>query len=104
MPIMHTLFPAQELSDNQSRPISLGDKNILVCRANGAYYAVDNQCTHQKAELTAGRIRNCFISCPLHGARFDLRTGMPIGELTKVPLKVYAIQVSAGGDLQISLD
>ncbi len=99
----HTLFPAQELADNESKAVSLEGKNILVCRANGEYYAVENNCTHQRAELTEGRIRNCFLSCPLHGVRFDLCTGIPKGELTKVALKTYPISVSETGHLELEL-
>ncbi|MBT3672341.1 MAG: Rieske 2Fe-2S domain-containing protein [Porticoccaceae bacterium] len=102
--IIDTLIPAANITDNQSVAIALDGKDILICKANSEYYAVDNQCTHQRAKLTEGRIRNCFLSCPLHGVRFDLRTGKPMGELTKVPLKTYDISVSDDGNLHIDLD
>ena len=101
---IHTLFPAHELEDNQSKAVTLEGKNILVCRSNGEYYAVENNCTHQKAELTQGRIRNCFLSCPLHGVRFDLRTGAPKGELTRVPLKTYSVSIDDNANLQLDLE
>lgn len=101
---LHTLFPADELGDNASKAVTVDGKNILVCKANGDFYAVANNCTHQKSELTDGRIRNCFLSCPLHGVRFDLRTGAPKGELTKIPLKTYEISVGDDGNLQIKVD
>lgn len=99
-----SLIPATDIADNQSVAVSLDGKNILICKANGDYYAVDNQCTHQRAELTKGRIRNCFLACPLHGVRFDLRTGQPKGELTRVPLKTYPVSVADNGNLQLELD
>jgi 3-phenylpropionate/trans-cinnamate dioxygenase ferredoxin subunit len=98
-----TLIAAADISDNQSVAVSLEGKNILICKANGEYYALDNQCTHQKAELTEGRIRNCFLSCPLHGVRFDLRTGKPTGELTRVSLKTYPVVVDDDGKLHLEL-
>jgi 3-phenylpropionate/trans-cinnamate dioxygenase ferredoxin subunit len=85
-------------------PVTLNGKNILICKANGEFYAVDNQCTHQRAELTGGRIRNCYLACPLHGVRFDLRTGQPLGELTRVPLKTYDVSLADNGNLQLELD
>ncbi|MDC0000237.1 Rieske 2Fe-2S domain-containing protein [Porticoccaceae bacterium] len=99
-----TLIPATDITDNQTVAVSLEDKNILICKANGDYYAVDNQCTHQRAELTGGRIRNCFLACPLHGVRFDLRTGKPLGELTRVALKTYPVSVADDGNLHLELD
>ena len=100
----HTLFPASDLDDNSSKDLTVDGKKILVCKSNGEFYAVENNCTHQKAELTDGRIRNCFLSCPLHGVRFDLRNGVPKGELTKVPLTTYKVSVSDDGLLQLKLD
>jgi 3-phenylpropionate/trans-cinnamate dioxygenase ferredoxin subunit len=99
-----SLIPAIDITDNQTVAVTVEGKNILICKANGDYYAVDNQCTHQRAELTNGRIRNCYLACPLHGVRFDLRTGMPKGELTRVPLKTYPVSVAEDGNLHLELD
>jgi len=104
MAITDTLVPAVDISDKQTVPVTLDGKNILICKANGEFYAVDNQCTHQRAELTGGRIRNCYLACPLHGVRFDLRTGQPLGELTRVPLKTYDVSLADNGNLQLELD
>ncbi len=104
MAITDTLIPAVDISDKQTVPVTLDGKNILICKANGEFYAVDNQCTHQRAELTGGRIRNCYLACPLHGVRFDLRTGQPMGELTRVPLKTYDVSLADNGNLQLELD
>jgi len=104
MAITDTLIPAVDISDKQTVPVTLNGKNILICKANGEFYAVDNQCTHQRAELTGGRIRNYYLACPLHGVRFDLRTGQPLGELTRVPLKTYDVSLADNGNLQLELD
>lgn len=89
-------FPDSELGDNQSQATTLGGRHILICRAGGTLYAVENRCTHQEAELEGGRIRGCFISCPLHGVRFDLRDGSPMGQLTRVPLPTFEVRVVDG--------
>ena len=104
MAITDTLITATDITDNQTVAVTLNGKKILICKANGDFYAVDNQCTHQRAELTGGRIRNCYLACPLHGVRFDLRTGKPIGELTRVPLKTYAIGLADNGNVKIEND
>ena len=99
-----TLILATDITNSQTVAVTLDGKNILICNANGDFYAVANLCTHQRAVLTGGRIRNCFLACPLHGVRFDLRTGKPIGELTRVPLKTYAIGLADNGNLKIEID
>lgn len=104
MATIDTLIPAADITDKQTIAIDLDGKNILICKADGNFYAVDNQCTHQRAELTGGRIRNCYLACPLHGVRFDLRTGKPMGELTRVALKTYDVTVADNGNLHLELD
>lgn len=81
----------ERLPDNSSRPIELEGANILLCNSGGKHYAIANRCTHQDTPLTDGRIRNGFISCPLHGVRFELATGEPRGELTRVALQTYQV-------------
>jgi len=48
---------------------------IAVARSGGAYFAIEDICTHDGAELTGGAIEGTEIICPRHGARFCLRTG-----------------------------
>ncbi len=85
-----------ELSENKSQGIELRSKKVLLCKAGGEVFAVENRCTHQDAELEGGRIRGCFISCPLHGVKFDLRNGAPMGQLTRIPLATYDVRVVDG--------
>lgn len=104
MSTSHIIFAASELEDNKNKAVDIDGKDILICKSGGDFFAVDNMCTHQRAELEGGRIRNCFLSCPLHGVRFDLRTGAPKGELTKIPVKTYPISVNDDGNLVVELN
>lgn len=49
-----------------------------VCLVNlgGVIYALHDCCPHQEFPISAGAImKDGTIECPLHGARFDPRTG-----------------------------
>lgn len=85
-----------DLPPNSSKAVELNGIDVLVCNAKGDIYAVQNLCTHQRAKLEGGRIRNCFISCPLHGVMFDLKTGIPKGQMTNVPLKTFSTRIVDG--------
>ena len=87
----------EKLPLNTSLAIDVEGEKILVCNANGIHYAIENNCSHQDAPLEKGRIRGKFICCPLHGVRFNLETGEPVGQLTKKPIKTYALEEK--GDL-----
>ena len=92
----HPALADADLANNDSRAVTLNGSKVLICRAGGELYAVENRCTHQEAELEGGRIRGCFISCPLHGVRFDLRDGSPMGQLTREALPTYEVRVVDG--------
>ena len=92
----HPALADADLANNDSRAVTLNGIKVLVCRVGGELYAVENRCTHQEAELEGGRIRGCFISCPLHGVRFDLRDGTPMGQLTREALPTYEVRVVDG--------
>ena len=82
----------ERLPDNSTLAVELDGLAILVCNAGGTHYAVGNNCTHQDTPLEKGRLRNGYISCPLHGVRFSLATGEPMGgELTKKSLPTYRV-------------
>ncbi|NYV77392.1 non-heme iron oxygenase ferredoxin subunit [Streptomyces sp. UH6] len=53
------------------------DDDIAVFHSDGAYYALDDTCSHGSASLADGWIEDGEVECPLHSARFCLRTGEP---------------------------
>jgi 3-phenylpropionate/trans-cinnamate dioxygenase ferredoxin subunit len=69
---------------------------ISVFRAEGAFYALDDTCSHQDASLSDGWVEGCFVECPLHAALFDLRTGMPACLPAKNPVRTYPVTVVDG--------
>ncbi len=67
--------------------------SVLVCRSAGGVFAVENRCTHNGSPLEGGRIRGHILSCPVHGARFDLRDGSTAGALTKAPIRTFPVEI-----------
>ncbi|HST46046.1 MAG TPA: Rieske 2Fe-2S domain-containing protein, partial [Luteimonas sp.] len=57
-----------------------GDTAILVLNLDGSLYALEDRCTHEDFELSAGAfdVVEGSIECVLHGARFDVRDGQPL--------------------------
>jgi len=67
----------------------------LVCLANvdGAIYAVDDDCTHISGPLDQGELEGCVLTCPLHLARFDVRTGQVLRGPARDDLPTYPVRV-----------
>jgi len=63
------------LSDGEMIAVEVDGEKLLLCRIEGAYYALRDRCSHADQALSEGRLRGHTVYCPLHGARFDVRTG-----------------------------
>lgn len=81
----------ESIPNNSSQALDLGGEKVLLCNSGGQHFAIRNQCTHQDASLEKGRVRNGYVSCPLHGVRFNLETGAPMGELTRTPVETFPV-------------
>jgi len=88
--------PAESLNDGETRSFAVGRRMIAVARSGAAYFAFDDVCTHDGAELTGGAIEGDEIVCPRHGARFCLRTGEALTPPAYEPVRVYETKVESG--------
>jgi nitrite reductase/ring-hydroxylating ferredoxin subunit len=73
-----TLVKVAETSEiplGQMKSFKLGEKEILIANVNGAFYAIENICTHMKGELSKGTLEGKTVTCPNHRAKFDVTTG-----------------------------
>ena len=59
----------------QSRLVNIKGKAVALFNIEGSFFALDNACTHEEGPLAEGEIEGHEVTCPWHGARFDIRTG-----------------------------
>ena len=85
--------PQSALPPGARHVIEIAGKQVLICNANGRIHAVSNICSHAEEKLECGRLGNGWIACPVHGARFDLATGMAKNPPAKQPIAVYRVRV-----------
>lgn len=86
-----------ELKPGQMKRCAVQGKFILLANVDGCFYAIDDACTHEEASLSLGALRGEWVKCPLHGSRFNVRTGAVSDEPATDPVRTYAVQVE--GDL-----
>ena len=72
-----------------------GDTPILVVNIDGDCYALDDRCTHEDFELSAGPFdaRSATIECVLHGSRFDVRDGRALNAPAYAPVRTYPAKI-----------
>jgi len=82
-----------ELPPGSKKAVQVGAKCVLVCNVGDRLYAISNVCSHNEKPLERGRMGNGWITCPVHGARFDLATGAALNLPAKNPVATYEVRV-----------
>jgi len=62
------------------RHVDVEEKEILLANSDGKVYALCDRCSHMNAPLSMGTLNGKVVTCPMHGARFDVTTGKKVGE------------------------
>lgn len=80
-------------------------ESIMLSNVGGKIYASENDCGHQRASLARGKLEGGIVTCPLHGAKFDVTTGSNVQGphmgmspelMQKMPPEVIAMFKSMG--------
>lgn len=85
-----------DLRNGETRSLAVGRRMVAVVRSGEEYFAIDDVCTHDGAELAGGEIEGAEIICPRHGARFCLRTGAALTPPAYEPVRVYPTRINDG--------
>ena len=83
------LLKAAEAADilpGGMKAVTLNGRELVLCNHGGAFYAVARACGHANARLERGALTGWILTCPLHYAQFDIRTGEALsGPAPKAP-------------------
>jgi nitrite reductase/ring-hydroxylating ferredoxin subunit len=94
-------FEKMQLS--QLARLTVDDTVICVTRLDDGYYGIHNTCPHAGAQLHHGHCnRRGIVGCPLHGYKFDVRTGKS-ADGNNYKLRNYRFKIEEG-KLYISTD
>jgi 3-phenylpropionate/trans-cinnamate dioxygenase ferredoxin subunit len=98
-----------ELANGAMKAVDIGGQELLLAKIEDAYYAVARRCTHMAENLCDGTLEGRIVTCPRHGARFDVTTGKAVGKArllfiatTPKNLATYPVKI-AGTEVLIGL-
>jgi nitrite reductase/ring-hydroxylating ferredoxin subunit len=98
----HRVASRSKLRPTDPLAVEIGDKLIGLYLVDGTVYAIGNLCTHEFAILTDGFVEGDAIECPLHQARFSLKTGRVLSEPADTDVPSYPVKVD-GDDIYIGV-
>jgi naphthalene 1,2-dioxygenase system ferredoxin subunit len=92
-----------DLAEGEVIGVEVAGRSIALYDAEGNLFATDNICTHAYACLSDGWLDGEVIECPLHAARFDIRSGKVLDPPATEDLKTYPVRI-VDGEIQVRLD
>ena len=95
MPEFVKLATVKDIPPDEVRAFEYDGRRIAIYHICDTFYATTDICSHAYAELSEGYVEpdDCSIECPLHGSRFDIRSGAALTLPAYEPIATYAVRV-----------
>ena len=91
-----TAVNVSELQPGQLRRVEVDGTPICLANVDGAVYAVAARCSHAGGPLAEGALDRKIITCPWHGAMFDVTSGEVAGPPADDSVAAYDVEVEGG--------
>jgi len=90
------IAPASELPNGERLFVEIEGKPIVIFNIAGQFYSIADVCSHDDGPVGEGDIEGYNITCPRHGAEFDVRTGQVMSMPAVVDIPAYPVRVVDG--------
>jgi nitrite reductase/ring-hydroxylating ferredoxin subunit len=86
----------KDIAPGKAIAVEAGGQRIAIFNVDGMFCAIGDTCTHRGGPLSQGKVEDWTVTCPWHGAKFDIRTGNVLGP--PAPRAVTSYRVLVEGD------
>lgn len=90
------IAPVSELPNGERMFVDVGDIPIVIFNIGGQLFAIGDVCTHDDGPLGDGDVEGFNVTCPRHGAKFDIRTGKVTSMPAVEDIPAYPVQIRDG--------
>ena len=90
------IAPASELPPGQRLFVEIEGKPIVIFNIAGQYFSIADVCSHDDGPVCEGSLDGYAITCPRHGAQFDIRTGKVLQMPAVVDIPAYPVKIVDG--------
>ncbi|MEZ6132947.1 MAG: iron-sulfur cluster assembly protein [Planctomycetaceae bacterium] len=91
--MMERVISTDELQPGERQSVFVDDIPALVVRLDDDYFVIEDVCSHDGQPLTDGPIDKGAITCPRHGAKFDLKTGAALCMPATKPIRTFQVEI-----------
>ncbi len=82
--------------------VEVAGNKLALFNVDGTFYAIADTCTHRGGPLSEGTLEGSTVTCPWHGANFDVCTGKNLTPPAPAEVTSYNVRV-AGDDIEIEI-
>ena len=82
--------------------VEAGGERIALFNIGGVFYAIGDTCPHRGGPLSEGMIDGTTVTCPWHGAEFDVCSGKNLCPPAARPVSSFPVRVE-GGEIEIEV-
>lgn len=91
-----------ELIDGEGLCVEVQGLRIALFKIGDDVFALGDTCPHQEGPLSDGVVEDGQVTCPWHGARFDIKTGRCLAPPADEEVPSYPVRV-IGNDVEIEV-
>ncbi len=102
MATFHKVTEAKDLAPGSGKAIEVSGQKIALFNIGGTFYAIGDACTHRGGSLSMGTLEGTTVTCPLHGATFDVTTGKNLTLPAPSMVGSYKVRVE-GNDVEVEI-
>jgi len=102
MGTFHKVAEVSELAPGTGKEVDVSGQQIALFNIDGTYYAIGNACTHRGGSLSEGKVEGTRVTCPLHGAEFEVTTGKNLTPPAPGEVPSYKVRIE-GNQVQVEL-
>ncbi len=84
------------LENGQHTVVDVDGAEVAVFKIDGQFYAIEDVCSHDGAEIASGELEGDEIVCPRHGARFCVKTGKVLCAPAYEDIDCFPVRVEKG--------
>ena len=92
-----------EIPPGKGKLVEAGGKKIALFNVDGTFYAIDDTCTHRGGPLSEGMVADTEVTCPWHGAVFDVKSGAVLSPPAPGGVASYAVRLE-GDDIEVEIE
>ena len=82
-----------EIAPGSAKQVEVEGEMIAIFNIDGEFFAINDTCSHAQASLSEGSIENGVVTCPWHGAQFDIKTGKNLTMPAPMPVQTYQLKI-----------